>query len=474
MEAVDVALQVRLQRADVEAVRVAHVARLVAGRRRRVGHGDLPVGDGRLLTFAARRRQRARLSALPATIVRRRAAFFATIVPALAAILAGLLLGGCTPRAPLRGGAPAIPPLRVGTSGDYAPFSSRNPDGTYAGFDIEVARAYAADRGREVVFVPFRWPELGSRLAAGDFDVVMSGVTVRADRLVTGIMTATVARADAVLAVAARASTVDSAATAGRGAAAQPPAGFDRPARTVAVNRGGHLEQVAHARFPHARIVAVDDNTALPAMLARGDADAIVTDTLELAAFDAACAAAPCFRVAARLARDRKAYWLPPGKGALATDLDGWLLERERSGWLPALRARVLRAVATGALNASPASHDGNSAPRDGDAAPDASVAPLDAATASLVEDVRRRLTLMPLVAAAKHAAGRPIEDRAREAAVERDAAREGDSTCDAGIHCRAVHTRRAATRDRPRGRAHRRRARRAGATRRAGRRRRA
>ena len=344
-------------------------------------------------------------------------------MPALAAILAGLLLGGCTPRAPLRGGAPAIPPLRVGTSGDYAPFSSRNPDGTYAGFDIEVARAYAADRRREVVFVPFRWPELGSRLAAGDFDVVMSGVTVGADRLVTGIMTATVARTDAVLAVAAHASTVDSAASAGRGAAAQPPAGFDRPARTIAVNRGGHLEQVTRARFPHARIVAVDDNTALPAMLARGDADAIVTDTFELAAFDAACAAAPCLRVVARLARDRKAYWLPPGKGALATDLDGWLLERERSGWLPALRARILRAIATGALNASPASHDGNSAPRDGNAAPDASVAPLEASTASLVEDVRRRLTLMPLVAAAKHAAGRPIEDRAREAAVEREAA---------------------------------------------------
>jgi len=404
---------------------------------------------------------------LPATIVRRRAAFFATIVPALAAILAGLLLGGCTPRAPLRGGAPAIPPLRVGTSGDYAPFSSRNPDGTYAGFDIEVARAYAADRGREVVFVPFRWPELGSRLAAGDFDVVMSGVTVGADRLVTGIMTATVARTDAVLAVAAHASTVDSAASAGRGAAAQPPAGFDRPGRTIAVNRGGHLEQVTHARFPHARIVAVDDNTALPAMLARGDADAIVTDTLELAAFDAACAAAPCLRVVARLARDRKAYWLPPGKGALATDLDGWLLERERSGWLPALRARVLRAVATGALNASPASHDGNSAPRDGHAAPDASVAPLDARRHRARGRRRARCRR-----ARRHGrARRPILRRVHP---RRGRSREGDSTCDAGIHCRAVHTRRAATRDRPRGRAYRRRARRAGATRRAGRRRRA
>ena len=54
---------------------------------------------------------------------------------------------------------------------------------------------------RRLELVPFRWPELASRLAAGDFDVAMSGVTVRADRLLTGTMTAAVARADAVLLV---------------------------------------------------------------------------------------------------------------------------------------------------------------------------------------------------------------------------------------------------------------------------------
>ncbi len=317
-----------------------------------------------------------------------------------------MLLTGCAlPRTTSRAGAPAVAPLRVGTSGNYAPFSSRNLDGTFTGFDVEVARAFAADRGRELVLVPFRWPDLPTRLAAGDFDLVMSGVTVRPDRLVTGIMTATVARADAVLAVAAGGSTVDAIATPSAGVAtprgrrntAPDPLGtFDRPERAIAVNRGGHLEQVARARFPRARIVTVDDNTTLPTILTRGDTDAIVTDTLELAAFDARCAPARCLRVVAPLAHDRKAYWLPPGNGALAADLDTWLLERERSGWLPALRVRLL----------------GN-----------ATTAALEAATASLVEDVRRRLTLMPLVAAAKRAAGLPVEDRAREAAVERDAA---------------------------------------------------
>ena len=80
-------------------------------------------------------------------------------------------------------------PLRVGTSGDYAPFSLRGEDGSMTGFDIEVAKAYAADRGRPVEFVVFRWPELQARLLAGDFDVAMGGITVRGDRLALAPMT---------------------------------------------------------------------------------------------------------------------------------------------------------------------------------------------------------------------------------------------------------------------------------------------
>jgi cyclohexadienyl dehydratase len=277
--------------------------------------------------------------------------------------------------------------LRVGTSGDYAPFSTRGADGAFAGFDVEVARAYAAERGREVVLVPFRWPELAARFAAGDFDVVMSGVTVRPDRLVAGTFTAAVARSDAVLVVASSAP-----AKAAAGA-------FDRAGRTIAVNRGGHLEQVARARFPHATIVTVDDNTRLPAALEDGTAEAIVTDTLELASFQARCPAgseAACLRVVATLSRDEKAYWLPAANGALAADLDGWLLARERSGWLPGLRARLLAASEPAALGA---------------------------AETSLVARLHRRLTLMPAVVAAKRLRGLPIEDREREAAVERDAA---------------------------------------------------
>jgi len=253
-------------------------------------------------------------------------------------------------------------PLRVGTSGDYPPFSERAADGSWHGFDVEVARAYARDRNRAVVFVPFRWPDLEPALVRGDFDVAMSGVTVRADRLLSGRFTAAVARTRAVL-------------------VARP--GAPRP-RTVAVNRGGHLQRLAAERLPGVTLMPVDDNRALLARVLGGEADGAVTDALE--------AAAPLSSgqlvVVETLAHDRKAYWLAPASGALQADLDAWLLARERDGVLPALRARHLGT----------------------DAGP-----PLDASASWAVDLLGRRLLLMPGIGAAKRAAGLPLEDAARE-----------------------------------------------------------
>src|SRR5262249_60991129 len=78
-----------------------------------------------------------------------------------------LLLVGCVRH------APGLPPLRVGTTGDYPPFSI-GAGGTPAGFDVEVPRRFASDTGRRVEFVPFRWPELIAGLVSGRFDVAIS------------------------------------------------------------------------------------------------------------------------------------------------------------------------------------------------------------------------------------------------------------------------------------------------------------
>src|SRR6185369_4490078 len=82
--------------------------------------------------------------------------------------------------------APARPHLRVGTSGDYAPFSVRDASGKVRGFDIEIAEGFADDLGFELEWVSFRWPTLKSQLQDGEFDVAMGGVTWQPARGVLG------------------------------------------------------------------------------------------------------------------------------------------------------------------------------------------------------------------------------------------------------------------------------------------------
>src|SRR3989442_3137025 len=94
---------------------------------------------------------------------------------------------------------PGAPPLRVGTSGDYPPFSLAR-DGRLEGLDVEIARRFAHDGGRRLELVPFRWPELTRDLAAGRFDLAMSGVTLRPERAVAGVFTRPVAETGAVVA----------------------------------------------------------------------------------------------------------------------------------------------------------------------------------------------------------------------------------------------------------------------------------
>ena len=283
-----------------------------------------------------------------------------------------MLAAGCTAVRPAD--RATARPVRVGTSGDYPPYSASTGDGDLLGFDVEAARAWARDRGRPVELVTFRWPELESRLESGDFDVAMSGVTVRGDRLARSPMSAAVARTEAVLVTRPGAPRFDPR-KGGKGL-------------VVAVNRGGHMERVAQAALPRAELRPTDDNRALAEMLGLGRVDAVVVDAAELASFypDPEGQMPP---IAAVLSRDRKAWWVSAKDPALVDDLDAWITTRESDGTLPALRAR---------WGIEP------------QAAPDA--------TSRLADLVGRRLMLMPLVAEAKRREGRPVEDPEREAKV--------------------------------------------------------
>ena len=219
--------------------------------------------------------------------------------------------------------------LRVGTSADYAPFShAASEGGQPEGFDIALLRAWAAERGREIAFVRFRWPRLVADLSAGRFDVAASGITVLPARSVAGRFTVPVAETEAF----ALARTAD-----GEGGAAS----LDRPEIKIAVNGGGHLEQVARASFPHATLIAVNDNDSVIQLLIEERVEAVVTDGAEAPVWEAR-AGRPLTRIGP-LSRDRKAWLVRGDQPALAADFDAWLIAREADGTLPKLREQWLK-----------------------------------------------------------------------------------------------------------------------------------
>ena len=260
--------------------------------------------------------------------------------------------------------------LRVGTSGDYPPFSRAAADASLGveGFDIDVARAYAEARGLELQLVRFRWPELLDDLAAGRFDVVMSGVTVRPERSVAGLFTVPVLTSGAVLLLRDDGRFADASA-------------LDAAWVRIAVNAGGHLERTARARFPNATLLPIADNGAVLAELGAGRVDAVMTDTVEAPLWQARL---PGLRRLGPLTQDHKAYLLPANDGERAADLDRWLLAREADGTLARLRAQWI-----------------------GEGA-----APAATPLAALLAAVKERLALMPAVAEAKRPTAAVAERR--------------------------------------------------------------
>ena len=74
--------------------------------------------------------------------------------------------------------------IRVGTTGDYMPFSYKE-DGTtdqYSGIDIELAKNLANTLNVELEFVSTSWPTLMEDLLADKFDIGMSGISITLDR----------------------------------------------------------------------------------------------------------------------------------------------------------------------------------------------------------------------------------------------------------------------------------------------------
>lgn len=83
--------------------------------------------------------------------------------------------------------APAaeLPVVKVGTNAEYQPFEYVDESGALVGFDIDIMNEIASRAGFTPEFVNTKWDGIFVALASGEFDTVISAVTITPERLET-------------------------------------------------------------------------------------------------------------------------------------------------------------------------------------------------------------------------------------------------------------------------------------------------
>jgi len=87
--------------------------------------------------------------------------------------------------AALTAGAGAQETVRLGTEGAYAPWNFMNDDGNPDGFEIELGNAICERAELECEWVVNDWDTIIPNLVAGNYDVIMAGMSITEERMET-------------------------------------------------------------------------------------------------------------------------------------------------------------------------------------------------------------------------------------------------------------------------------------------------
>ncbi|MEU9118023.1 transporter substrate-binding domain-containing protein [Streptomyces sp. NPDC048483] len=161
--------------------------------------------------------------------------------------------------------------LRVCTTGDYRPFTHRDPKtGAYSGIDIQMARDLAKSLDAKPRYVATTWANLVGDLASGRCDIAVGGVSITLPRA-RAVYFSEPTRTDGKTPIV-RCADKDRYRTLDQ---------IDRRGTKVIVNPGGTNEQFARAHIKRATLTVHPDNTTIFDEIIAGRADVMMTDAGE-------------------------------------------------------------------------------------------------------------------------------------------------------------------------------------------------
>jgi cyclohexadienyl dehydratase len=161
--------------------------------------------------------------------------------------------------------------LRVGTPGDYRPFSMLDKStGKYEGHDVELVELLSAELGVALEFVPTSWPKLMEDYLGGKFDIAVGGITRSLARMLKGDFLPPYAPNGKVALI--RKADKEKFTSLEK---------MDVSQTTVIVNPGGTNEKFVNANFKNAKVVVHQQNAEIPDMIATGKGDVMITEVYE-------------------------------------------------------------------------------------------------------------------------------------------------------------------------------------------------
>jgi polar amino acid transport system substrate-binding protein len=189
----------------------------------------------------------------------------------LAAALAGATLGGVTASLPAVAQEPSLIEtvsergvLRVGV-GNFVPWVFRSKTGDIIGFEVDVATKLAEDMGVEVEFVPTVWDGMIPALLAGNFDVIISGMSLRPDRMLRVNFSIPYASSGNMIGASVERMPGETTLEA-----------FNNRDVTIAAVRGSTSASAVQAELPEARLIQFDAEADVVQEVLNGNADAYV------------------------------------------------------------------------------------------------------------------------------------------------------------------------------------------------------
>jgi cyclohexadienyl dehydratase len=208
--------------------------------------------------------------------------------------------------------------LRIGTTGDYAPFSIER-DGVLTGADVELGEALAARLHVAPVFVRTSWSSLLEDLQADRFDVAIGGISVTPAREAAAAFSVPYSSGGKTI--------VSRCQDTRR---YKKLASVDRRGVRVVVNPGGTNEQYVRANIHRAKVIVFPDNRAIFDEIRAGRADVMITDDVEVE-LQTRRHRDLCRALPGTLTHADKAV-LMPRDAALVAAVNAWLAESIKAG----------------------------------------------------------------------------------------------------------------------------------------------